>query len=544
MVACVTCGSLPNGCHIVLGLADDGRRGDAIDDDGADDAGELWPRSESSTASSAPVPPRAATPGPSRLDLRATADDPRAFVVRGPAQFTYPLEALGDAMPPQAANMLGDFDGDGACDGLFEAGSSRLVVRPYTGKSLAASSPVYVPAGGSPSFATTPQSWVFGGRVAALDVDGDGLRDLVVGTPGFDEYGEPAEVLGGWLVAPGGKDGFDTSRSIVHTKGRGFGAAVREIGDFDGDGRADLAVADPDFDHGAGRVYVVLSDSSHRWPALDPSAPSDRIIVLDGDPTRTKRQWEDAYPFDGMHLGTTIAPAGDLDGDGRDDLLLGVALFGQRGVVIEFGRAKASDPATRLEIVAEGNRDPDARRLLPASGAHDLDGDDRADLVLAVDDDRGAAGRLVAVHGGPDLRGWPRSQTVDELVARSGVRAWEGPRGTSAFGSALAPAVDLDNDGRTEVVAFRQLADGQSSVAWILYGARLHELRDLESVTEGASREHGFVVLLPEDGSTPPPASETCDLAGDGLRDLLIGLTPGDYIERRASAFVVVLGWR
>jgi hypothetical protein len=147
----------------------------------------------------------------------------------------------------------------------------------------------------------------FGTTLAAADVDGDHDDELVVGAPG---------VSGGGAVLVFGLrgHGLKSIRVISAKTGRtrkriangdGFGAALA-TGDFNGDGRAEVAIGIPgDGMRGSGSVTV-----------LDLKSGKAKNISQIG--SAVSGGWET-----GDHFGAALA-AGDFNGDGKDDLAIGV----------------------------------------------------------------------------------------------------------------------------------------------------------------------------------------------------------------------------
>lgn len=193
--------------------------------------------------------------------------------------------------------------------------------------------------------------------VASDDLDGDGVADLVVG---IGDGRGAMHVLWGPVTA-------DVQLDLPRNAPRDHvGRDVAVAGDLDGDGLPDVLVGAPGTNDNAGRVEV--------WVGSDPSEPWLRV---DG-----------VAPADG--LGARVAPAGDLDGDGLAELVVGApeaTLSSEQpraGAVYLFyapqaGRVSAAD----ADFLVRG-RDASDRAGAGLMGGADLDGDGFDDLLLGA----------------------------------------------------------------------------------------------------------------------------------------------------------------
>ncbi len=191
----------------------------------------------------------------------------------------------------------GDFNGDGYADaavGAYNYSSSAGQVTVYHGASTGLSTTVRRTLSGEAA------TNYFGYQVAAADVNGDGYDDLVVTSFGYDSSTGKAYVYYGAstgvpAIATTTWTGTATSESL----GRYLGVA----GDPNGDGYDDILIGEPGYSSSYGRLYFYQGSSA----GLDTTAEN----TITGTTTT------------GLALGNSVAGAGDVNGDGFDDIIVG-----------------------------------------------------------------------------------------------------------------------------------------------------------------------------------------------------------------------------
>jgi hypothetical protein len=241
----------------------------------------------------------------------------------------------------------------------------------------------------------------------AHDIDGDGRDDLLVGATGAGR----AYVLSG-------KDGKELARVGPGKQDIEFGEAVAGIGDVNGDGVPDFAV-------GACR-----------------ESTSGRVHLYSGKDCKELRVFEPVSSGDRTWFGNSIAAAGDLDSDGRPDLLIG----GDEVGYDQFARVYSSATGkVLLSIKSAGERFFDHFGSAVAT-LGDVDGDDLPDYLVGDPDD-------LPEEPPPDV-----GQAAGSVLVASGKTGAAmfkvfGKRHIECLGDCMAACGDLDGDHVPDFVA-------------------------------------------------------------------------------------------
>ncbi len=175
------------------------------------------------------------------------------------------------------------------------------------------------------TYAAAGVSSSFGWYVAKTDdLDADGHADLVVGA--FQE--EEPDGCGVYLLSAA--SGALLHRWSTPDRLTGFGEVVAAIGDLDGDGHGEIAVASPR-----------TSDDTRSLPG--------EVQIFSGSDWKELRHWTGKQP--GELYGRMVYSADDVDGDGVDDVAIGAPWY-RSGEADKTGRAELRSGKTG-EVLAE-----------------------------------------------------------------------------------------------------------------------------------------------------------------------------------------------
>ncbi|MDT8858435.1 VCBS domain-containing protein [Paracoccaceae bacterium Fryx2] len=387
---------------------------------------------------------------------------------------------------------------------------------------------------------------------SAGDVNGDGFDDLIVGAWLDDPNGNSDS--GASFVVFGKTDGTAVELSAIEAGTGGFvingvseydqsGRSVSSAGDVNGDGFDDLIVGargdDPNGD-GSGASFVVFGKTDGTAVELSAIAAGTGGFVING-----------ASAHDSS--GRSVSSAGDVNGDGFDDLIVGAWADDPNGdrsgaSFVVFG--KTDGTAVQLSAIEAGTGgfvingvSADDYSGFSVSSAGDVNGDGFDDLIVGAwaDDPNGSySGASFVVFGKTD----GTAVQLSAIEAGTGGFVINGVSADDYSGFSVSSAGDVNGDGFDDLIvgAYRDNPNGSySGASFVVFGKTDGTAVELSAIEAGTG---GFVINgVSEYDQSGWSVSSAGDVNGDGFDDLIVG-APGDdpNLSNSGASFVVFGG--
>ena len=278
-------------------------------------------------------------------------------------------------------------------------------------------------------------------------MDNDNSSDIIVGAPYNDEAGDRAGktyLVSGTSILAGGDHSLSSAFAMFlgETAGDQSGEPVAYAGDVNGDGLGDLVIGATQNDEGgdtAGKTYLFFSDSIAGGGTYSLSLAD---VSLVGEVSSAS--------------GFAVSGAGDVDGDGLHDILIGAPNDDQVAIsagktYLMFGstvQAGGEFDLASADAVFLGEAEQDWSGVAVSNGG-DVDGDGLAELLIGAHSNDGAglsnAGKTYLMFGST-------VQAGGEFDLASADVAFLGTTEAESSGLAVSVLGDLDGDGSDDLI--------------------------------------------------------------------------------------------
>jgi hypothetical protein len=381
----------------------------------------------------------------------------------------------------------------------------------------------------------------------AGDVNGDGYDDLLIGAYGVDNAIWGLESVGEVYLVYGEASGWDTgsfnptdllnnNKGVVFQGGQYAGTAgydVATAGDVNGDGLDDYLISAKGEAGLAGNTYLIYgqtgADERHGTFALNTVGTVGGIqgAVFTGE----------AF----SQSGNAVSTAGDVNGDGYDDLLIGAVYTDSNDInesgaaYLIYGSSTAITGSYTLATISQslpaatfyGSNELDHVGYAVAGGG-DVNGDGYDDILITVQDAANSkVGKAYLVYGqamGQQLVGDIALSSVGNTVEGAVI---SGIKADDNFGSSAAIAGDVNNDGYDDILIgaeydYNGTAYNQNGAVYLIMGSQtlLSGTYTSDDIGDTVSGYH-FVGAV-DGGRTGHQVQGVGDVNGDGIDDFAL----------------------
>jgi len=434
-------------------------------------------------------------------------------------------------------SSAGDVDGDGLDDLLIgapyyeaeleDAGAAYIIL----GKNLGSESSLDLANSDYILLGDAPQGFAGYTLSGAGDVDGDGLDDLLVGAYNADalqysgnDRGAAYLILGKSLGSESVIELGDADYIFSGVDGGDWaGCSVAGVGDLDSDGLDDILIGADHHSNEQGTAYLFFGSSLGTISEIDLRYADHRF------------NGEQNNDF----AGTSVSSAGDVDGDGLPDILIGAHPRTEADRIGAVYIVLGSTIAVSSTIVSLGN-DSDYKLIgaqaqdytgWSTAGVGDVDGDGLDDVLVGAyhtDTNNGSSTGVTYLLMGSSLGS---DKSIELSGSSDYVFVGEGTYDLS--GVAIDGAGDVDGDGLSDILIGALYYDEEGErpgAAYVILGASLGS----ESTIELADADFKLLGEV-SDGRAGRAVSTAGDVNNDGLSDILVGApTTGEDLEGRA----------
>ncbi|MBX3598442.1 MAG: FG-GAP repeat protein [Rhizobiaceae bacterium] len=361
---------------------------------------------------------------------------------------------------------------------------------------------------------------------------------------------------------------------IQGTSDSSLGMSVAALGDVNGDGIKDIVIGAPYADAAAtnsGEAFVIYGRSNSNFGTL-----TSGRNVMDMATLAPTQGFVISKNYTDYLTGTSVSSAGDINGDGVADIAVSMPGASDHGlsrgtVTIIFGRSNSNygslvngrnvldvatpQPTVGFRIIGDTDNDKMGNFV---SAAGDVNGDGIGDLIVGAQygDDGGTdAGEAYVVFGrtnngfgGPDING-TNNIFLNSLAPTQGF-VIQGDLASDYLGGFVSSAGDINGDGRTDLFVGARNGDlggSNSGQIYVIYGRSNSNFgtqvgaRNVIDTTSLAPTQ-GFIIQGDTASDTLTFATSAGDFNGDGYKDLLLGADGNAGGGTNAGAAYLIYG--
>ena len=402
---------------------------------------------------------------------------------------------------------------------------------------------------------------------SAGDINNDGYGDIIVGSPDVNGRGSSRDSAQAYLIF-GQPDAYDPSVNLATfnsthgTKITGIdgshkwsGISVASAGDFNGDGIDDIIIGSDYGNSGAGKSYLLFGKNSQAGESFGSDMDLSALNLPDGF-AMTGLSAGDRY-------GRSVSSAGDINGDGYADIIIGaphvdpnnggITNAGESYVI--YGKSMQAiqqDSPNHIDSVITGLGYGDNTGH-SVSTAGDFNGDGFDDIIIGAPyadfDQQRYIGKCYLLFGGAD--GFGARPDLASLAGSNGLLIL-GINSTDYSGYSVSSAGDINGDGLGDVIIGAYGADGKRGSGYVVFGKtdQAREQDDTYNSGNGSlnlselNGRNGFVIRGIDVGDKSGwSVSGAGDLNNDGFDDIVIGAPEADQPDNNdAGESYVIFG--
>ena len=332
-----------------------------------------------------------------------------------------------------------------------------------------------------------------------------------------------------------GSDGFAMTGSVLSA----LGTSISEAGDINGDGIGDILISAPGPEDRVKQAYAVFGTKNGFDPSIAPGDLDGKngfvIITPDGAAANVPS--------------TNISSAGDINGDGVDDIIVGVngANDNKGKSFVVFGRDVVNDGDFSKNVTLASLESGDGsngfainginagdRSGYSVSDAGDINGDGIDDILIGAYGASSEAGKTFVVFGKDSTAG----ETFDASINLSSLDGSNGfvINGINAgdrSGYSVSDAGDINGDGIDDILIGAYGASSEAGKTFVVFGkdSTAGETFDASINLSSLDGSNGFVINgINEGDESGYSVSSAGDMNNDGYDDIVIGARQGSMV--------------